>query len=172
MRWSYRAVLSGVVIVTGCGGDRDRDQPSRDTSGIVPPAGPGGMGMGHMDSAGRARMRARMTPGMRAHMDSMMGMSREQMRAHMDSMMRMSPQQRRARMAEHQRMMTRMMDMMSSDTGMPMSGDPAWRALKDSLRADLAALPRLEGEELATRLREHTKRVERLLVMHGPMMGN
>jgi hypothetical protein len=105
-------------------------------------------------------------------MDSMMGMSREQMRAHMDSMMRMSPQQRRARMAEHQRMMTRMMDMMSSDTGMPMSGDPAWRALQDSVRADLAALPQLEGEELATRLREHTKRVERLLARHRPMMGN
>jgi hypothetical protein len=105
-------------------------------------------------------------------MDSMMGMSREQMRAHMDSMMRMSPQQRRARMAEHQRMMTRMMDMMSADTGVSMSGDPAWRALKDSLSADLAALPQLEGEELAARLREHTKRVERLLAMHGPMMGN
>jgi len=109
---------------------------------------------------------------MRAHMDSMMGMSREQMRAHMDSMMRMSPQQRRARMAEHQRMMAQMMDLMRSDTVMPMSGDPAWRALTDSLRADLAALPQLEGEELAARLREHTKRVERLLAMHGPMRGN
>ena len=117
-------------------------------------------------------MQARMSPGMRAHMDSMIGMSREQMRAHMDSMMRMSPQQRRARMAEHQRMMTRMMDMMSSDTGMPMSGDSAWRALSDSLRADLAALPQLEGEELATRLREHTKRVERLLAMQGQVPGN
>ena len=172
MRWSYRAVLLGVVILTGCGGDHDRGQPSRDTSGIVAPAGPGGMGMGRMDSAGRARMQARMSPGMRAHMDSMIGMSREQMRAHMDSMMRMSPQQRRARMAEHQRMMTRMMDMMSSDTGMPMSGDSAWRALSDSLRADLAALPQLEGEELATRLREHTKRVERLLAMQGQVPGN
>jgi hypothetical protein len=105
-------------------------------------------------------------------MDSMMGMSREQMRAHMDSMMRMPPQQRRARIAEHQRMMTQMMDMMTSDTGMPMPRDPAWSALADSLRADLAALPQLEGEELAARLREHTNRVERLLAMHGPMMGN
>ena len=172
MRWSYRAVLLGVVILTGCGGDRDRDQPSRDTSGTVAPAGPGGMGMGRMDSTGRAQMRGRMSPAMRARMDSMMGMPPEQMRAHMDSMMRMSPQQRRARMAEHQRMMTRMMDMMSSDTAMPMSGDPAWRALADSLRTDLAALPQLEGEELTTRLREHAKRVERLLAMPGQMMGN
>jgi hypothetical protein len=75
-------------------------------------------------------------------------------------------------MAEHQRMMTRMMDMMSSDTGMPMSGDPAWRALTDSVRADLAALPQLEGEELATRLREHAERVERLLAMQEQMMGH
>jgi hypothetical protein len=105
-------------------------------------------------------------------MDSMMGMSQEQRRARMDSMMRMSPEQRRARMAEHQRMMTRMMDMMSSDTGMAMSGDPAWRALADSVRADLAALPQLQGEELATRLREHAERVERLLAMQEQMLGN
>ena len=131
MRWSYRAVLLGVVILTGCGGDHDRDQPSRDTSGIVAPAGPGGMGMGRMDSAGRARMQARMSPGMRAHMDSMMGMSRDQMRAHMDSMMRMSPPQRGARMAQHRRMMTEMIDAMSPDTAMPTSADPAWRALTD-----------------------------------------
>ena len=172
MRGSCRAVLLGVVVLASCGRDRDRDRPSRDTSGMVAPDGSGGMGMGHMDSAGRARMQGRMGPGMRAHMDSMMGMSPEQMRVHMDSMMRLSPQQRRARMAEHQRMMTRMMDMMGSNTKMPMSGDPAWRALTDSLRADLAALPQLEGEELSTRLREHTTRVERLLAMQGQMMGN
>ncbi len=170
MRWSYRAALLGAAILAGCGGDRD--QPSRDTSGMAGPAGPGRMGMGPMDSAGRARMRAGMSPAMRAHMDSMMGMSREEMRARMDSMMRMSPQQRRARMAEHQRMMSRMMDMMSSDTGMPMSTNPAWRALSDSLRADLAALPQLEGEELAARLQEHTKRMERLLGMQEQIMGN
>jgi hypothetical protein len=105
-------------------------------------------------------------------MDSMMGMSREQMRAHMDSMMRMSPPQRRARMAHHRRMMTEMMNAMSPDTAMPTSVDPAWRALTDSLEADLTELPRLEGEELTARLREHTKRVERLLAMQGQVPGN
>lgn len=128
--------------------------------------------MGRMDSVGRGHMRAGMSPGLRAHMDSMLRMSPEQRRLHMDSMMKMSPQQRRARMAEHQRMMTRMMDMMRSDTGMKMSADPAWRALTDSLRADLAELPELEGEELTVRLREHTRRVERLLAMQEQMMGN
>jgi hypothetical protein len=105
-------------------------------------------------------------------MDSMMRMSPEQRRARMDSMMRLSPQQRRERMAQHRRMMTDMMDAMGPDTAMPMSVDPAWRALSDSVKADLAELPGLEGEELATRLREHAKRVERLHEMQEQGPGN
>jgi hypothetical protein len=113
-----------------------------------------------------------MSPGMRAHMDSMMRMSPQQRRARMDSMMRLSPEQRRARMADHRKMMTEMMDAMSPDTAMPTTADPGWRALTDSLKADLAELPGLEGEALTARLREHSKRVERLLAMHEPTMGN
>ncbi len=85
MKWSCRAVVLGVLVLAGCGGEGER---SRDTPAAAPPAGPRGTGMGHMDS--------------------MMRMSPDRMRAHMDSMKRMSPEQRRAIMAEHGRMMTRM----------------------------------------------------------------
>jgi hypothetical protein len=43
--------------------------------------------------------------------------------------------------------------------------------LSDSLWGDVADLPELEGEERTSRLREHTRRMERLLAMQEQMMG-
>jgi hypothetical protein len=171
MRWYYTAVLIGSLSLAGCGGDGERGQLSRDTGGMSGSPGPAGTGMGRMDSS-RARMRGgQMTPEMRAHMDSMMRMSPDRMRAHSDSMMRMPPEQRRAMMARHQRMMAQMMEGMSPDSGMQMAAVPEWRALRDSVRADLAELPTLEGGELSARLRRHTERVQRLLAMQEQMVG-
>ena len=93
------------------------------------------------------------------------------MRAHMDSMMRMSPEQMSAMMAAHDRMMSQIMDRMGADMrGMNMSGDAKWNALVDSVKADLAELPGLQGKELSTRVKAHTGRVQRLIAMHEGMM--
>jgi len=92
------------------------------------------------------------------------------MRAHMDSMMRMSPGQMSAMMATHDRRMSQMMDRMGADMrGMHMSGDAKWNALTDSVKADLAELPGLQGGELASRMKAHAARVERLIAMHEAM---
>jgi len=96
---------------------------------------------------------------------------RPMMRAHMDSMMRMSPGQMSAIMATHDRMMSQMMDRMGSDMrGMHMSGDAKWNALMDSVKADLAELPGLQGGELASHMKAHAARLERLIAMHEAMM--
>lgn len=93
------------------------------------------------------------------------------MRGHMDSMMRMSPGQMSAMMAAHDRMMSQMMDRMGSDMrDMKMSGDAKWNALMDSVKADLAELPGLQGGELASLMKAHAARVERLIAMHEAMM--
>jgi hypothetical protein len=74
-------------------------------------------------------------------------------RAHMDSMMRMSPGQMSATMAAHDRMMSQMLDRMGSDMrNMKMSGDAKWNGLVDSVKADLAELPGLQGKELSARV--------------------
>jgi hypothetical protein len=93
------------------------------------------------------------------------------MRAHMDSMMRMSPEQMSGMMSAHDRMMSQMMDRMGADMrGMNMSGDAKWNALVDSVKADLADLPGLQGKELSARMKAHADRVRRLISMHEGMM--
>ena len=93
------------------------------------------------------------------------------MRAHMDSMARMPPAQMSAVMAAHDQMMSQMMDRMGSDMrNMKMSGDAKWNALVDSVKADLAELPGLQGKELSARMKAHADRVARLLAMHEGMM--
>ena len=93
------------------------------------------------------------------------------MRAHMDSMTRMSPAQMPGTMAAHDRMMSQMMDRMGADMRrMNMSADAKWSSLMDSVKADLADLPNLQGKELSARMTAHADRVGRLLAMHEDMM--
>ena len=145
-RW--QAIL-GLALLTGaCGGAEQAED-----------AGMGGMN--GMDSAGG--MQGMAMPGMQR-----MSM----MRAHMDSMMGRSPADMRSMMARHQEMMSQMLDGMGTDMrGMNMTGDAAWTALTDSVKRDLADLPGLEGEALATRMRAHGERVQRLLAMHERMIA-
>ena len=93
------------------------------------------------------------------------------MRAHMDSLVRMTPEQMSAAMAAHDRMMSQMMDRMGADMrSMNMSADAGWNALVDSVKADLADLPALQGTELSTHMTAHAARVQRLMGMHEGMM--
>jgi hypothetical protein len=45
-----------------------------------------------------------------------------------------------------------------------------WNGLVDSVKADLAELPGLQGKELSARMKAHADRVQRLLAMHEGMM--
>ncbi len=93
------------------------------------------------------------------------------MRAHMDSMAGMSPQRMSGMMAMHQRMMSQMMDRMGADMrSMHMSADAEWSSLSDSVKADLAELPGVQGKELSARMKAHADRVRRLIAMHEGMM--
>jgi hypothetical protein len=83
----------------------------------------------------------------------------------------MSPGQMSATMAAHDRMMSQMLDRMGSDMrNMKMSGDAKWNGLVDSVKADLAELPGLQGRELSARMKAHADRVQRLLAMHEAMI--
>jgi hypothetical protein len=64
-----------------------------------------------------------------------------------------------------------MMDQMGADMrSMKMGGDAKWNALVDSVKADLADLPGLQGKELSARMKAHAARVQRLISMHEGMM--
>jgi hypothetical protein len=93
------------------------------------------------------------------------------MQAQMDSMMRMKPEQMSGMMATHEQMMSQMMDQMGGQMRqMKMSATPGWSALMDSVKQDLAELPRLKGQALSTRVRAHADRVQRLMRAHEEMM--
>ena len=51
-------------------------------------------------------------------------------------------------------------------TGMGMKPDPAWMALTDSFKRDLADLTAFSGSSLDARLKAHIGRMRRLMAMH------
>jgi hypothetical protein len=151
MLWILSVAIVAVAACKGKDQTAERAQPSgqQGMSGMQMDSMP--MGGDHMGMGGSGMM--------------------SMMRSHMDSMMRMSPEQMSGMMAGHERMMSQMMDRMGADMrGMNMSGDAKWNALVDSVKADLADLPGLKGNELAARMKAHGKRVERLIAMHEGMM--
>jgi hypothetical protein len=162
VKTSHWALLLGALALTGCGGTGDRSAQGSDTAGMMAHMDSGGMGMGQMDSGampmgGMSRQSMQMMPGMRAHMDSMISMS---------------PQQMQSMMAGHEAMMSRMLDRMGADMrGMKMQASPEWNALTDSVKQDLAEMPNLKGQALATRMRAHAGRGKRLMGMHEKMMA-
>jgi hypothetical protein len=160
MHRSHLALVVGALAVAGCSGGGDGAARPADSAGMMGHMDSGGMGPGPMDGGGMGMggmnmQGMAMMPGMRAHMDSMVGMS---------------PQQMQAMMATHQGMMSRMMDGMGADMrDMRMSGSPEWTALADSVKRDLAELPTLQGQALSARMRAHAERARRLMAMHEGM---
>ncbi len=143
MRIRTSTLLAAAVVLAACGQKRPAGAPA-DTAA----AGMGGMAMTMRGMA--------MMPGMRAHLDSLAGMS---------------PARMQAMMAAHQRLMSEMLDAMGADMrGMHMAADSAWMALADSVRRDLADLPGLAGPALGERMRAHLERVRRLMARHEAMM--
>ena len=105
--------------------------------------------------------------GMMMRSDSLMPM----MRAHLDSLATTSPQFAAGMLSMHEAMASRMLDAMGADmTAMGMTPDPAWTALTDSVKRDLADLPAVSGRALDARLKAHIGRMRRLMAMHESMM--
>lgn len=152
MRRAYWTLLIGTLAFAGCRGDADRDQAGDDTGSMMGRMDSGDVEMGDMPMQRMPMMR--------------------RMRAHMDSMRGMSPERMQAMMAMHERMMAQMMDGMGSDMRrMARPTSPGWDALADSVNEDLAELPRLEGQALSDRMKAHADRVRRLMETHESMMG-
>lgn len=146
-RW---APLVIALAAAACGREAERPEAASDTPGML----------GHADSArsgiAAMQMQAPLMSGMRAHIDSMTGVS---------------PDRMSGMMAAHERMMSQMMDRMGADMrGMNMRSDARWNALVDSIKADLADMPSLKGAELSASMRAHGGRVQRLIDMHEGMM--
>lgn len=105
--------------------------------------------------------------GMRMRSDSVMPM----MRAHLDSMAALDPQFAAGMMAAHEAIASQLLDAMGADmAAMGMQPDPAWTALTDSIKRDLAALPNRSGRALGPALRAHIERLRRLMTVHETMM--
>jgi hypothetical protein len=133
-------VIVGALVLAGCG-----------KKGPPPSAMPGMQGM----------------PRMVMRSDSLMPM----LRADLDSLGRTPSQFAKGMLQAHEAMASQMLDAMGSDmTLMNMRPDPAWTALTDSVKRDLADLPSLSGRAVETRLAAHVGRMRRLLDMHRAMM--
>ena len=139
------AGLVAVVVLAACGEKKRESQQQ-----AMP-------GMGDMPGMAGMTMQA----------DSLMPM----MRAHLDSLARTPAQFATGMLVAHDAMASRMLDAMGADmTGMGMKPDPAWTALTDSIRRDLADLPALSGRPLDARLKAHIDRMRRLMTLHDGMM--
>ncbi|MBI4421552.1 MAG: hypothetical protein HY560_12070 [Gemmatimonadetes bacterium] len=92
-------------------------------------------------------------------------------RAYMDTLASAEPAVLALRVADHGARVEGMLAAMSQDMeAMNMTADAAWRALEDSVRADLQRIPQLSGEPLVLLMRTHAGRMRRLLERHGSMM--
>jgi len=135
-------LVSLLVIAAACG---RRDEPPADEA---PASTQGGMGPMGADSTMMQEMTAQV-----GRMRAMSG----------DSMPAMLPQ--------HRQMVGNMLAQMNADMrSMNMSGDAAWNALVDSVRADVIALPEMGATELQAAMPAHVDRVARLLESHQAMM--
>jgi hypothetical protein len=92
--------------------------------------------------------------------------------AMMGSLGHMSPQHAQWMWGMHARMSGQMIDAMIANmhAGGAAPG-PEWLSLRDSVRADLAQLPRLKGESLRSFLLAHQGRMQRLMGLQVQGMG-
>ncbi len=89
-----------------------------------------------------------------------------------DSIGHMSSAQLQRMWPMHARMSGQMMDaMMANMQAVGTPPDSAWLALRDSVRADMTELPRLQGDSLRTLMLAHRGRMQRLMGLHVQRMG-
>lgn len=91
--------------------------------------------------------------------------------AQMRSLEALSPTQVQARLPAYRQGVANMLSEMNSGVRrMQIPSVPAWTAVRDSVRRDLARLPRLTAEELRDAMPAYDARVLRLMQMHADLM--
>ena len=144
MRLMYPVLLAATVTLAACGRKPDSARAAAADTSSMMAAAP--MTMAGMD----------LLPGMRAHLDSVAAMP---------------PTQMAAMMPGHGGLVTHMLDAMGADMrGKNMQQSSAWTVLSDSVRRDLADMPKLSGNGLTTHMQAHAARMQRLMVMHEGMV--
>lgn len=147
MKYTGLLALAAWLPVAGCGSERQQDEMAegaRADTGMAMPTG--GMRMPSMDMLPAAQ-------------------------AYVDSLARTAPGELTVLADGHRARIEPMLEAMDRDmVAMRMPADSAWRALADSVRADLATIPELNGEPLVLRMRAHAGRMRRLLDRHESMM--
>ena len=137
-----------------CGGADTEDTTNMSDTAAASTAGMEGMeGMEGMHD-----MKGGMMGGMMGHMNMMQGVDADSMKAMLPA---------------HRQMAANMLAQMNKqmrDMNMPTT--PEWNATVDSLRDDLKGLPELSGNELQNQMKDHHRRMMRLMEMHGGMMSN
>lgn len=130
MKYAGLFALAGWLLVAGCGREGQQEESaegSRADTGMGMPMGE--MRMPSMD----------MLPAARAYVDSLARTAQGELTALADG---------------HRTRIEQMLEAMDRDmVAMRMPADSAWRALADSVRADLSAMPELSGELLVLRTR-------------------
>lgn len=109
------------------------------------------------------------TGGMRGMAGGMM----DQMHSHMAVMESASADSAKAMLSMHRQMTANMLSEFTRQMRqMNMTGDAAWTATADSIRADLTRMPDLSAQELKAMMPAHHGRIMRLMEMHEVMMKN
>ena len=97
----------------------------------------------------------------------------DQMHSHMVVMEGASPDSAKAMLSMHRQMTANMLSEFTRQMReMNMTGDAAWTATADSIRADLTRMPDLSAPELKAMMPAHHARIMRLMEMHDAMMKN
>ena len=150
--------IAAVLLLSACAGE-DAANADRTPDGAESGEGMEGM-QGRQDMDGMTHMEggtAGMMGAMHTHMEMMGGMSGDSMRSMLPT---------------HRQMMANMIAQMNREmTGMNMPADPAWNAVMDSLRTDLATMPDMDPAELQALMPEHHRRAMRVMEMHREMMA-
>ena len=147
MKYAVHMLIALALFSAACGGERQEGgEAARTTEGGMQGMPMQSMRMPSMD----------MMPAVRTHLDSVVGAE---------------PGELPGMVAGHRARIDQMLAAMDQDMkAMNMTADAAWRALADSIRTDLSAIPRLSGEQLVLRMRAHAGRMRRLLEGHERMM--
>jgi hypothetical protein len=153
MHTIFRTCLIFTLALAACGGA----DTAQEKAAAPPAAAPAPEGM---------------RPGMEGMSDTEGGGMMAEMQAHMRSMQGVGGDSLRAMLPMHRQMAANMIAQMNREMrDMNMAGDGGWTATVDSLRQDLIRMPEMGAPELESFMAAHRARLERLMQMHGAMMG-
>lgn len=156
-RFSTVATMATMAVLLAACAREEPGQAAPDTTARA--GAPGDAGMQAM-------------PGMPAMQGMAMQPMMQQMRTHMAMMDTAAPQTMRSMLPAHRQMAANMLSQFDRDMRqMNMAADAEWRALTDSVRADLIRMPDMSPNELKAFMPAHGARLMRLMQRHQAMMG-